>query len=359
MVQWATGNVGKVSIRHFADNPVFDLVGVLVFDAAKVGRDAGELAGVDPVGVLATDDVDAVLALDADCVMYSPIWADVDAICRILSSGKNVVSTSGPFYRTDFTRADFDRIEVACRQGGSSYHGGGIHPGYAGDLLPLTLARLASRIDKLHIYEYVNFNEDPSKYIELMGMGLDPDQFLAAPSLLGESHPYFTQSIAEIVEGLGKTIENVTRDVEIAVATRDIPYRGTPDSDLPDMSGVIKAGTVGAQHHQWTAWVDGAPLVVCHAVYTMGDEFLEPNWNSGHTRYRIVIEGDPPTELILQGAPHPDGSRTQPGYIWTAMDAINTIPTVCDAEAGIITDFELGLVRPRGLIRAAGVPTPR
>ena len=359
VIQWATGNVGKVAVRHFADNPVFDLVGTLVFDADKVGKDAGGLAGVDPMGVLATNDADAVLALDADCVMYSPIWADVDAICRILRSGKNVVSTSGPFYRTDFTRADFDRIEAACHEGGTSYHGGGIHPGYAGDLLPLTMARLASRIDKLHVYEYVNFGADPSKYIELMGMGADPEQFLAGPTLLGESHPYFTQSMAEIVEGLGKTIEDVTREVEIAVATRDIPYEGPTDSDMPGASGVIKAGTVGAQHHQWAAWVDGAPLVVCHAVYTMGDEAVEPNWNCGHTRYRIVIEGDPPTELVLQGGPNPDGSHTHPGYIWTAMDAVNTIPAVCDAEPGIVTDFELGLVRPLGIVRAAGVPIPR
>jgi hypothetical protein len=120
VVQWATGNVGKVAVRHFAGNPVFDLVAVLVFDAGKVGKDAGEIAGTDPVGVLATDDVDAVLALRADCVMYSPIWADVDAICRILRSGKNVVSTSGPFFRTDFTQADFDRIEAACQEGNSS-----------------------------------------------------------------------------------------------------------------------------------------------------------------------------------------------------------------------------------------------
>lgn len=359
VIQWATGSVGKVAARHFAENPAFDLVGVLVFDAGKVGRDAGVLAGADPVGVLATADVDAVLALDADCVMYAPIWADVDAICRILRSGKNVVSTSGPFYLTDFTRADFERIEAACQEGGTSYHGGGIHPGYAGDLLPLTLARLASRIDTLHIYEYVNFGADPSKYIELMGMGADPDQFLSGPTLLGESYPYFTQSMAEIVEGLGKTIDKVTRDVEIAVTTRDVPYSGFADSDMPGVTGVIKAGTVGAQHHRWTAWVDGAPLVVCHAVYTMGDDAVEPNLNTGHTRYRIVIEGDPPTELVLQGASDADGGHKHPGYVWTAMDAVNTIPAVCDAAPGVVTDFELGVIRPRGLVRPAAVPAPQ
>ena len=106
-------------------------------DAGKVGKDAGELAGVDPVGVLATNDADAVLALDADCVMYSPIWADVDAICRILRSGKNVVSTSGPFYRTDFSA----RVELRPVMKPRATRGylvcarGGINPGYAGDLL--------------------------------------------------------------------------------------------------------------------------------------------------------------------------------------------------------------------------------
>src|SRR6478735_7729720 len=349
VIQWATGNVGKAAIRHFARNPFFDLAGVLVFDAGKVGMDAGEIAGIGPIGVPTTDDIDAIMGLDADCVLYAPIWLDVEAVCRLLRSGKNVVSTSGPFYRTEFTGDDFDRIEAACSEGNASFHGGGVHPGFAGDLLALTLARLSSSISTIHVYEVVDFGTDPSKYLLLMGMGQEPAEFASATSLLAASTPYFAQSMTEIVEGLGKQIDQITHEVAVTEATEDVAYSGDRGTDMPEMSGTIRKGTVAAQHHQWTAFVDGEPLVVFHAMYTMGDRVVGPDFQFGATRYRLVIEGEPPTELTLEGGVAADGSRTHPGYVWTAMDAANTIPAVVQAKAGVLTDFDLGVVQLKGL----------
>ena len=115
---------------------------------------------------------------------------------------------------------------------------------------------------------------------------------------------------------------------------------------------MIPRGTVAAQHHEWTAWVAGRPLIVFQAIYmTAGPDNLEPAWDWGKTRYRIVIEGDPPTELTLEGVDRPDGTMTHPGYTWTAMSAINAIPDVCDSPPGWITHLDLGLIRPRGLVR--------
>ena len=89
-----------------------------------------------------------------------------------------------------------------------------------------------------------------------------------------------------------------------------------------------------------------------HAIYTTtSSDKLDPAWDFGKTRYRIVIEGDPPTELTLQGVEQPDGSMAHPGYDWTAMGAINAIPDVCDAAPGWFTHLDLGLIRPRGLVR--------
>ena len=172
VAQWATGNVGKVAIRHFAENPVFELSAVLVFGAEKVGKDAGELAGIAPIGVRATDDVDAIVDLDVDCVMYAPIWLDVDAVCRLLSSGKNVVSTSGPFYRNRVHRHRF-RSDRGGVPRGSGVLSRRRHPSR---LSRATCCRspsrdIASRIDQLHVYEVVDFGADPSKYLVLMGMG--------------------------------------------------------------------------------------------------------------------------------------------------------------------------------------------
>jgi 2,4-diaminopentanoate dehydrogenase len=343
VIQWMTGDVGKVGVRHFAENPVFDLVGVLVHSKEKVGKDAGEIAGIAPVGVAATDDIEAIVAMDADCVFYTPIIMDVDTVGRLLRSGKNVVTTSGFFHPSPDFHEPGEAIRAACAEGGTSFHGGGIHPGYAGDILPLTLARVVSRIDKIVVYEVVNILTDaPLDHIDWMGFGKDKDKFLSEPTILGLGVPFFAQSMHMIADGLGVHIDEVTADLEAATATEDIPHE----------LGSIAAGTVAAQHHEWTAWVDGRPLIVFHALYTATDrDKLDPPWDMGKTRYRIVIEGDPATELTLQGVERPDGTMAHPGYDWTAMGAINAIPYVCDAAPGWVNLLDLGMVRPLGLVR--------
>lgn len=344
LIQWMTGDVGQVGIRHFAENPVFDLVGVLVHSDDKVGKDAGVIAGIAPIGVTATDDVDAIVALDADCVFYTPIIMDVDTVCRLLRSGKNVVTTSGFFHPSPDFSEPAEQIRAACADGGTSFHGGGIHPGYAGDILPLTLARVMSRIDTIHVYEVVDVLKDaPMDHIDWMGLGKDKDKFLSEPTILGLGLPFFAQSMHMIADGLGVTIDEVTA-AEVAVATAV--------EDIPHDEGAIPEGTVAAQRHEWTAWVGGQPLIVFHAIYvTAGPDKLDPAWDGGETRYEIVIEGDPPTELILKGVRRPDGTMAHPGYDWTAMGAINAIPDVCDAPPGWHNHLDLGLIRPRGLVR--------
>jgi hypothetical protein len=338
-----TGDVGQVGVRHFAASPAFELVGVLVHTPEKAGRDAGEIAGIEPIGVTATDDVESIVAMDADCVFYAPIIMDVDTVCRLLRAGKNVVTTSGFFHPTDDFREGGDMIRAACEDGGTSFHAGGIHPGYAGDILPLTLARLVSKIDKIRVIEVVNVLTDaPLDHIDWLSFGKERDQFLSEPTILGLGMAFFAQSMHMIADGLGVTIDKVTPVLEAAVATEDIAHE----------LGAIPRGTVAAQRHEWTAWVDGRPLIVFEALYTTTSaDKLDPAWDFGKTRYHIVIEGDPPTELTLQGVEKSDGTMAHPGYNWTAMCAINAIPDVCDAAPGWLTHFDLGLVQPRGLVR--------
>jgi len=340
VIQWATGTVGKVALKHFIENPTIELVGVLVTNPEKVGKDAGEIVGLPPTGVIATNDIEKVIALDADCVLFAGIVKDLDMYCRLLRSGKNVISPAGPFFPTERFRADFDKIEAACRDGGTSYHGCGVHPGFSGDLLPLTLTRLMDRVDRIEITEVIDKLRNPMIYIEVMGFGRDPDELLAKPSRSAEAPYHFAQSMTMLVEGLGKKIEKLTTKLEVAAATEDIPYP----------NGVIRAGTVAGQHYEWTAWVDGAPLVVYHFYWTMGDN-IEPKWDNGESCYRVVIAGDPPLELRLMGGVEADGRRPFHGLPWTALLGATVVPQVCDAKPGVITHLDLGVVQPRGLVR--------
>ena len=130
VVQWATGNIGTRSLREIIGHPDLDLVGLWVSSPAKVGRDAGDLSGLDVVtDVVATDDIEAVLALDADCVMYMPQGLDLDALCRILESGANVVTTRGEFHHpASLDPSTRERIEAACARGGHVDPQHGVEP---------------------------------------------------------------------------------------------------------------------------------------------------------------------------------------------------------------------------------------
>jgi hypothetical protein len=336
VIQWATGQVGKAAIRHFVENPTFQLVGVYVSNPEKVGKDAGELAGVGPLGVSATGDVDAILALDADCVHFAPLTMDVDVVCRLLRSGKNVVTPSGFWYPTERYQEDFAKLEAACAQGRTSFHGAGIHPGFAGDVLPFVATRLMQRVDCVHVQEIVNFGKRPSSWIGHLGFGKTVEEISAKPPRSPEAIHFFAQSMAMIVEGLGKKIEKLTAEHDFKTAARDIEYPG----------GVIRAGTLAGQHYEWKAWVEGAPLVVFHTFWVMSED-VAPEWKCEDNQYRIIIEGDRTTELTLQSR----STGREAGLLWTAMAGVSAIPDVCDAKPGVITQFDLGLLKPRGLVR--------
>jgi hypothetical protein len=305
--------------------------------------------------VLATTDKTALRALDADCVFYAPLWSDVDEICELLRGGKSVVASGGAWWhRTETNSADIDKIDAACQEGGTSFHGGGIHPGYAADLLVLTLARIAGKTDHIHIYESVNFNRDTLKYLDEMGFGKTPEVF-AKGNLFKDAWSLFAQSLTMVVEGPGGTVDKFTTDVEVGLATRDIPYEGTDDMDMPGLKGVIAKGTVASQHHAWTAWVNGKPFITLHELYSFIDhDAIEPrpDWDP-YYHYRIVIDGEPGTELILRGNQHAreNAKPGHIGYVWTAMEPVNSIPAVWEAEPGFKSHSDLGLMPLRGVIR--------
>jgi hypothetical protein len=197
-----------------------------------------------------------------------------------------------------------------------------------------------NRVDHIQVYEIVDKLRNDMIYIEVMGFGRDPDELLAKPSRSAEAPHIFAQSMAMVVEGLGKKIEKLTTHLEVAKATKDIPYP----------RGVIRAGTVAGQHYAWTAWADGAPLITFHSCWTMGYD-IEPKWDFGDSCYRVVIEGDPPLRSDLAGGMAADGRLPFLGLPWTGLLGATAVPAVCDAKPGVITHLDLGVVHPRGLVR--------
>jgi 2,4-diaminopentanoate dehydrogenase len=342
VIQWATGVVGSTALKYFIENPVIELVGVYVTNPEKVGKDAGDLVGLPKTGVLATNDEEAILAMDADCVLFAPsmMTPPIDMVCRLLASGKNVVSPAGPFLPNKFIPEEAARVEAACREGNSSFHGCGIHPGFAGDILPITLLRLMNRVDCVEVTEIIDKVRNPMIYTEIMGFGADPEELLANPRRSPETYKFFYSSISMIAEALGKEIEKVTVKFEVSKAKKDIKHQ----------FGEVKAGTVGGQHYEWTAWVEGAPLIVYHFYWQLGED-LDPLWEVGEAKYRVRIHGDPPLECHLMAQQDADGRHPFLGLPWTGLVGCTVVPQVCDAKPGVVTHLDLGVVQPRGLVR--------
>lgn len=340
VMQWATGTVGMAALRHFIENPVIELVGVWVTSPDKIGKDAGDIAGLPKTGVIATNDIEALIALDADCVHMAQLTRDNDLVCRLLRSGKNVICALGPYYPIERYAEDFEKIEAACQAGGTTFHGSGVHPGFASDLMPLTLARLMNRIDHIEVTEIIDKVRNPMIYIEVMGFGDDFDELSAKPKRSPEAPHHFSMCMALVIEALGKKMEKVTSKLELARATEDIPY----------YNGTIRKGTVGGQHYEWTAWVEGKPFMTYHFYWSMGDK-VEPRWEVEECKYRIRMAGDPPLEVHIMGGKEADGRHPFHGLPWTGLLGATAVPAVCDARPGVVNHLDLGVIRPRGLVR--------
>jgi hypothetical protein len=112
VIVWGTGFVGKAVLRSLLGHPEYEIVGVLVNDPNKDGRDLGELLGTAPTGLHASRDIEGTLALEADAVAYfgpNAMHAETNManITAALRAGKNVVDTSmGVFQNPDRAPAE-------------------------------------------------------------------------------------------------------------------------------------------------------------------------------------------------------------------------------------------------------------
>ena len=331
VVQWATGNIGTWSLREVIRHPDLELVGLWVHSADKAGRDAGELCGLDPVGVAATNDLDEILALGADCVLYMPRQLTLDEVEAILASGANVVTTRGEFQRPASMDADARaRVEAACAAGGSSLHGTGSSPGFISEALPLVLASIQRRLDGLLIEEFADMSGRPSPDLlfEIMGFGKRPED--VHEGRLEHLKAAFAPSLELLGEAIGLPLDEVTVDGDLAVVPHDVTIA----------AGTVEAGTVGGQRTTITGRHGGRDVVRFRATWFCTAE-LEEDWDLRTTGWRVTVEGDAPMNIEIA---FPGPLDQMAGY--TANRAVNAVPAVCAAPPGIRTTVDLPQIIP-------------
>ncbi len=342
VVVWSTGGVGSIAVAAIADRPDLDLVGVWVHDPDKVGRDAGELAGIAPIGLPATADSDALFELGPDCVCYAasgesrPTEA-VDDLCRMLAAGMNVVTTSVPglLYPPGFDASEVARLEHACRIGRASLYVSGIEPGFAGDHLVLTLATMSNRIRSIRTQEIFGYEQYPVAFtmFEVFGFG-KPFEHRCLMELPGVQTSAWGPPVQLVADQLGVVLSEI----------RETYAKRVTERRLDVAAGTIEAGTVGAVRFETIGVVDGRDAIVIEHVNRMAPD-LAPDWPTARDgTYRIAIDGEPSLSCELQlGAAE---TFTHEGMVATTMRVVNAIPYVCAADPGIATSTSLPLTLP-------------
>lgn len=330
VVQWATGTIGTRALREVIAHPRLELAGVYVHSPAKAGRDAGELCGLGPSGVTATDHIEDVLALGADCVLYMPQACDADAMCRLLAAGTNIVTTRGEFHRPASMDPELrKRVEAACAEGGTSIHSTGSSPGFITEALPLVLSSLQRRLDLLAVDEFADLSrrDSPGLLFDVMGYGRAPADFAAGR--LEHARASFGPSLELVADALGITLDEVAVSGDFATAARAVEIA----------AGTIPAGTVAAQRLAVTGVYQGRPLLRFRATWYCTTE-LAPAWDVRPTGWRVVVDGDAPLDIDMTfPVPIERMAAISPAY--TANRAVNAVPAVCAAAPGIRTTLDL------------------
>ncbi|MFG1931857.1 dihydrodipicolinate reductase [Mycobacterium sp. NPDC048908] len=348
VVQWTTGNVGKSSVEAIAANPTLELVGCYAWSKDKVGRDVGDLAGIAPLGVEATDDVEALLALKPDVVVYNPMWVDVDELVRILSAGVNVVS-SASFITGHNLGPGRDRIEEACRQGGTTMFGSGVSPGFA-ELLAIVAANGCARVDKVTVAEAsdTTFYDSPDTE-RPCGFGMPIDDPNLQP-MAAKGTAVFAEAVRMVADSLGVELDEIVCEAEYAQTTADVVMN----------SWTIEAGCVAGVFASWQGRVGGRTVVDLNVRWRKG-QTLDPDWKVEGDPWKITVEGLPTVTMQVGFLPPQDfiekatsiADFMSLGHIITAMPPIHAIPAVVAAAPGIATYNDLQLTVPRGIVPKA------
>ncbi|MFC5748685.1 dihydrodipicolinate reductase [Actinomadura rugatobispora] len=355
VVQWATGPVGRHAIAAVVDHPDLELAGCLVYDPDKGGRDAGDIAGIGPVGITATTERSDILALDADCVLFmaqgdaDPMGA-LDDICPLLASGKNVVSTAVTplIYPASMGPEVVRRLEEACAEGGTTFHATGIEPGWASEVLPLAMSGLFRHVDSLIVQELLDYANYDNRFMlfDVMGFGHPADStrfFGADPAVLASP---FRAPLMMVAEALEATIEDFDfhRDIWLA------------DEPFDVAAGRIESGTIAALRFGATAVIEGRRALTVEHVTRLHPD-AAPGWPTGRG-WKVTVEGRP--SMVVEAKIGVNGEdENDQGCLGTAMHAVHAIVPVCAAPAGIRTFLDLPTITGRHSLRRPRTDPPR
>jgi hypothetical protein len=338
VIQFSTGNVGRHSLRAIIGRPDYELVGVHAASSEKIGQDAAQLCGLEkPTGIVATDDIDELVGLGADCVVYTsqgetrPMEA-IEQMSRFLAAGTNVVGTSMVWLVTPRHADDWLRepLERACAAGNASLYVNGIDPGFSGDTLVHSAVSLATRVSSITVQEIFDYgNNDDAEFTgAAMGFGSTPDDDSPMMFLPGVIVSMWGGQVRSLADHFDIKLDDLRQRVE--------PWYTPERIDCTMMA--VQPGQMAAVRFATEGVRDGEPVITLEHV-TRLTAAAAPDWEfppDGHTGvHRVVVAGEPRVEINTHVS-HPLFDSTEAGCISTAGRAVNAIDWVCRAPQGLI-----------------------
>jgi hypothetical protein len=340
IVQWTTGIVAREAVKAIVERPDLELVGVYAFSDNKIGQDVGDLAKTgQKLGVAATNDIDALIDLQPDCVVYMPLHPDMEHLTRLLRAGVNVVSTAGFITGRAYGDQARTALEVAARHGGASLFGTGINPGFA-EYLATVASNPCREVSYIRVTESFNIglwaadaNQDELGWGRPAGDPGHAEDIRKATAVFGDA-------VESIAGQLGLPLDDIRCEVEFAHATAD--------ADVPGRT--VPRGHVGGINVRWIGSTAGADVVETHVRWTVTAD-LDPDWDIAMA-YLIEVRGTPQINLRVDVLPADITSfrledAAEMGAMITAMPVVNAIPAVVAARPGIITYADLPTITAR------------
>jgi hypothetical protein len=346
VVHCGTGLTGREALRAIIEDPELELVGQYVSTPEKVGKDAGDLCGLPPTGVIASGNLDEIVGLRADCLCYASnaVGREIEAcedMARFLRAGTNVVTFAvvAMAYPPTGPQELREIVDPACAAGGATFYASGTEPGAMSLNFPAAMLTMGGEISRYRMELYAKDlgRSYPLEEVLRDSMGFGHPQGFVPPRLSnGTVERWWTPDVRFIADLVGFELD----DIELEWETHSI------DVELASAIGPIPAGSICAYRWELSGVVESRKVVSVEYVATISADTPVPDhWprlpDGVPGGLVFIVEGRPAFRAILSVDPLP-GERLNGSIPMTALAATNAIPAVVAAPAGHLGPVQVG-----------------
>jgi len=328
-IQYGIGPIGASILKLMREKEAIEIIGAIDNDPAKIGKDLGEVIGASdaPWGVKVSGDARGVLEQSADVVMHttsSSLPKVVDQLLACMDVGSCVVSTCEELSYPYRTHPDIaTQLDKAAKENGVALVGTGVNPGFVMDKLVITLAAVSQRVEHAKALRIVDASKRRLPLQKKIGAGLSVEEFRARVKEGTIKHVGLPESVAMVADSLGLRVDEITETIEPKVATERVQTEFL----------TVESGQAAGVHQIARGLSDGKEVIYMELQMYVGAK------DPADT---VELKGHPNISLVIPGGSH--------GDIATASVAVNSIPPILEAPAGLRTsrDLAIGFFPPKG-----------